>query len=115
MTVDEYKSKDGEHSISGFWEIRNVVQDWKIPSALYKLLDETIRKISNIYILDTYRWVKLRKPDDWQEILGIEEAINVAVQGENEEYLKEALRLYYDVWLRVIKEFRLIKDTYIPF
>ena len=115
MTVDEYKSKYGEHSISGFWEVRNVVQDWKISSRLYKLLDETIRKIGRIYILNSYRWAKVWKKDDWQNILEIEEMINVAVQGENEEYLREALRLYYDIWLRVIKEFGPIKDTYTPF
>ena len=115
MTVDEYKSKYGEHSISGFWEVKNVVQDWKIPSALYKLLDETIRKISRIYIPNSYKWVKLRKPDDWQNILEIEESINVAVKGENEEYLKEALRMYYEIWVNIIREFEPIKDSYIPF
>ena len=92
-----------------------MVQDWKIPSKLYRLLDDTIRKIGRIYIPNSYRWVKLRKSNDWQNILEIEEAINVAIEGENEEYLREALKLYYDVWLRVIKEFGPIKDTFTPF
>lgn len=115
MTVDEYKSKYGEHSTSGFWEIKNVIHTYKIPVVLHVLLDDTMKKLNRIYIPNAWLWVRLRQRETWQEILEIEESVNVAVEGENEEYLKEALRMYYEVWVKVIKEFKLIKDIYVPF
>ena len=115
MTVDEYKAKYGERSLSESWEIKNVVHTYKIPVALHTLLDETMKKLNRIYIPNAWSWVRLRQKDTWREILEIEESINVAVEGENEEYLREALRMYYEVWVRVIEKFKPMKDEYVPF
>ncbi len=115
MTVDEYKQKYGDHSLTGFWKVGNIIPTYKIPVVLHTLLDETINKLNRIYIPYAWLYMRLRRKDDWQEILEIEESINVAIEGENEEYLKEALRMYYEKWASIIKEFKPIKDTYVPF
>jgi len=115
MTVDEYKTKYGDHSVTGFWGIKSIVHTYKIPVALHALLDNTIKKLNLIYIPYAWSWMRFKKRDIYQEILEIEESINVAVEGENEEYLKEALRMYYEKWVTIIKEFKPIKDSYVPF
>ncbi len=113
-TVDEYKQKYGMHSLF-FWEPRIILHQPKVPVKLYPLIEETMKQLNKIYIPYAYIWVKTKRRDDWQELKEIEESINVAVEGDNEEYLKEALRIYYEKWVSIIKEFKPIKDTYIPF
>ena len=115
MTVDEYKSKYGDHSLVGFWGIKSVIHSYAIPTRLHELLRDTIKKLNLIYIPYAWSYVKLRKKDDWQEILEIEESINVAIEGENEEYLKEALRMYYEKWASMMKEFEPISNQFTPF
>ena len=115
MTVDEYKSKYGDHSLIGFWDAGKLAHTYAVPIRLHELLNKTVKKLNQIYIPYAWSYVRLRRKDDWQEIFELEESINVAILGDNEEYLREALKLYYEKWVSILKEFNPIKDTYIPF
>jgi len=113
-TVDEHKQQYGMHSLS-FWEPRIILHTYEVPVRLYPLIEATMTKLNKIYIPYAWSYVRTRKHDIWLELLEIEESINVAVECDNEDYLKEALKLYYEKWLRVLREFELIKKKYNPF
>ena len=115
MTVDEYKAKYGERSTTGFWNIGTIIHTPEIPVGLYDIIIETIKELNKIYIPHTLWWIIQRKPKIWKEILEVEDGINVAVLCNNEESLREGLKLYYEVWLEAILEFDVVKDTFIPF
>jgi len=115
MNVDEFKQKYGERSLSKFWEVSAITHTPVIPIKLYEILESTIKKLDQIYIPNALLWVRLENKSTWQELIEIEKTINTAIQGKNEEYLKEALEKYYEMWVIIIEAFRLIKDEFIPF
>ena len=115
MIVDKHKKEHLVNAQYGFWKAENVIHVPIIPIGLYKLLDDTMKKLNQIYIPNAWLWVKLRKKYIYQEIRDIEESINIAIQEENKEYLQEALRMYYEKWVEVIVEFEPIRYTFAPF
>ena len=118
MNADEFKKKYGDRTFTpatNFWKVGSLAPIPAIPTRLHKLLDETVKRLNGIYIPNAWLWVKFKNPDTWKELLEIEESINVAIEIENEGYLREALEKYYEIWVVIIEAFRPIEDKYVPF
>ena len=115
MNADEFKKKYGEQSLGGFFKVGTVIHSLVIPVNLYNIITETIQTLNRIYIPFTLGWIIQRRLKIWERIKEIESEINVAVLCENEEYLKEQLNLYYDVWMEAIVEFDAGGRKYVPF
>jgi len=99
----------------GFFTVGYLAGVPAIPIRLHRLIDETIKRINEIYIPEAWTWVRLENRSTWKELLEIEESISVAIQGESEGYLRALLNTYYEMWVVIIEAFKSIKDKYIPF
>lgn len=113
MTVDEYSKIHGV--VNGFWDVGSITRLPVIPVTLHDIITQTVRELNKIYIPYVVGWVVQKRPKIWGEIKEIENGIQMAVICEDEEKLRELLKEYYDVWIRMCVEFEASGKKYVPF
>lgn len=114
-TVNNYKDEFGKNCFGNFWEETSLARGIpEIKVNLHYLILDTIKRLNEIYIPFAWTWVKDRRSKIMEQVIDIEAEITVAVQCEDEMYLRDALNRYYDLWVEAIIEFS-TQDKYTPF
>ena len=73
------------------------------------LIDHTLREINKAYKPGTLEWVKVNRPQEWNEMIVLEKKINEKALKEDVEALKEALSEYKELILSRVKTFKTLK------
>jgi hypothetical protein len=61
------------------------------------LIDETLERINQEYQPGTLVWIKVNRPDDWEEVIGLEQEINEAAFERDVGKLKKVLESYQEL------------------
>jgi hypothetical protein len=114
MKANEYKDRY-VHPTPPFWETKNLLHTPEIPVTLHTLLAATVQRLNRIYLPFAWMWMRMKKPLIYKHVSEIEECINIAIQGDNEEMLHEMLDQYYEAWVMIIDQYKKVADTFTPF
>jgi hypothetical protein len=114
-TVNGYREKHGENSLTGFFTVGRIAGTPAIPIDLHNMIVDVVVDLNKVYIPYTMSWVMQRKKDVWGQILEVEDRITVSVLCNDEKELGKWLREYYDIWMRMCVEFEVGGRKYVPF
>lgn len=74
-----------------------------------ELTDLTIEEITRDYQSGTLPWMKVNRPNEWGDMLTLEERVNKMALGSDTGGLKRALSEYQSLILTMVKEFKTTK------
>lgn len=76
----------------------------------YFLIDQTVEEINRGYKPGTLEWMKANRPDEWGEILTLEQRVNEMAFRDDLDDLRGALNSYRELIFSMLKRFKTQKE-----